>query len=364
MRPQHVAAKPFVAVCILSGLPTEAVNRGFRRIREVAQVHSFLEFVESASHPKSLAGVLLPPHVETSQIVEEWEESEYLAERFGSGSHIEKVVTVVDSDSLLSHLRASETISNRGWGKSSRDNRTIADILVGQIESATHLLIIGHSRSCENITQVLVALNPGANRLALDQTSNAELREFISSSRTASQGRMDLSRPFASAQVVPPWLDLLQANSHTTGTSGQFLYRRSLPFDPVRFEEWLSNPPSQILRGKGRIWFAHRCAESFGYSCAGSVHRVFSAGPWWANYRGTAWPSCEVARDRLLAQWHPHFGDRRQEIAFIGSDLDGDQIGSELDACLLSEEEAISLISSPEPFSQTETDVAHRAGLQ
>ncbi len=114
MRPQHVAAKPFVAVCLLSGLPTEAVNRGFRRIREVAQVHSFLEFVESASHPKSLAGVLLPPHVETSQIVEEWEESEYLAERFGSGSHIEKVVTVVDSDSLLSHLRASETISNRG----------------------------------------------------------------------------------------------------------------------------------------------------------------------------------------------------------------------------------------------------------
>ena len=348
------------SVHILGGLPTEGVACGFDRIREVFPVLSFAAFAGTELDEWAQTGVLLPPHTEPSQLVEGWEECGYLAERFGRGAHIGSVTTLVDSSCLWDQLNSPEPISARGWGKNARDIRSVADIAVGQIESATHLLLVGGGLACKAIGRLLEVLNPGAAKLELAKRSDAELRDFLTRPRQAA------GDPFASSasvRRVPPWLDLLQSESVAPRSSDGFLYRRSRPFDPERFGDWLADPPRELVRGKGTVWFANRCDESLGYSCAGSVHRVFVSGRWWVSRGTSMWPTCEVARRRLFERWHPHFGDRRQEIAFAGIDLDADQICSHLDGCLLSEEEAIEVVSAPGRVAGRHADDSPRVGL-
>ena len=106
-----------------------------------------------------------------------------------------------------------------------------------------------------------------------------------------------------------------------------------------RFTGWLENPPRCLLRGKGQVWLASEPDWSFGYSCAGSVHRLFPGGRWWASRSDGSWPDCATQRSRLLARWHPRFGDRRQELVFAGVDLDPVALCVSLDACLLAGED-------------------------
>ena len=329
-------------VHLLAGLPTEGVARAFDRVREVLSVRSFQEFVSSPLGEWSGTGVLLPPYLESSQLVEDWEAGGYLATRFGDGVHIGSVVAVVDCERLAEQLRCADPISAYGWGKSAYDSRTVADIVVGQVESATHLLGVGDLISWKAIGDILTVLNPRAARLSLDSVSDDRLLAQISTPR---EGGGD--RPSAvSARIVPPWLALLQSDVESTDPSEGFRYRRARPFDPERFGEWLSDPPTSLVRGKGNVWLANRWHESFGYSCAGSVHRVFPAGRWWADYGGATWPTCDTARRRLLACWHPRFGDRRQDVVFTGVDLDIEEICSQLDSCLLCEAEALERLPS------------------
>ncbi len=319
-------------------------------------VRSFAGFVESSVAEPAQMGVLLPPYVETSQVVEEWEACDYLARRFGAGVHIGNVLTLIDSGLIGHQLASADPISARGWGRSARDARTVADIAVGQIESATHLVLVGGSHSGDALLRVLSTLNPSAARLPLDDASDAGLLELVTCPRR-------VESPAASARIVPPWLDLLQAEAVAPRAPGRLLYRRSRPFDPERFGEWIANPPHELVRGKGRVWLAHRCDRAFGYSCAGSVHRLFAAGPWWASAGVSTWPACDAERRRLLDRWHPHFGDRCQEIAFIGVDLDPGKVCSALDACLLSEEAALDAVLAASPGTPSSAAAAPRGGL-
>lgn len=204
---------------------------------------------------------------------------------------------------------------------------------------------------------LLGVLNPTAARCGLERLSPERLRDFLLPPRQIGK----TIRGTESARVVPPWLDLLHEDGATTRAPGCFLYRRSRPFDPERFGAWISNPPRALLRGKGNVWLANRPEQSFGYSCAGAVHRVFVAGRWWVDHGPSAWPTCESARRRLLERWDPRFGDRRQEIAFAGMDLEPDAICAALDGCLLSEEAALELVDAP--VRSPAADESPRVGL-
>ena len=108
-----------------------------------------------------------------------------ISARFGDGVHIGSVIAVVDSERIAEQLHCADPISAFGWGKSAYDSRTVADIVVGQVESATHLLGVGDSTSWKAIEDILTVLNPLAARLSLDSVSDDRLLSEISSPRNA-----------------------------------------------------------------------------------------------------------------------------------------------------------------------------------
>ena len=339
-----------VGVHVLAGLPTEAVRVSFERVRHLMPVVPLDGLAAAVAEDATRIGVLLPPFVEPSLIVESWMGCDFLSGRLGRDACVAGVWTFVDLDELDDQLASSVPLSVRGWGRSDFDRRSVADIAVGQIESATRLVLVGSDPVSEPLARCLTVLNPRASRVPFRDGSTLGLAgddSGLCEGACDSHGGGELGLPAGSvdgepspsryAPVVPPWLEVLQGDDDPSPTSGLVVYRRARPFDPIRLGHWLEDPPKALVRGKGRIWLASEPDQSFGYSCAGAVHRLFPAGQWWASGAEGRWPSCEVERRRLFERWHPRFGDRRQELVFAGVDLDPDGLHASLDECLVCE---------------------------
>jgi len=78
---------------------------------------------------------------------------------------------------------------------------------------------------------------------------------------------------------------------------------------------------------------------------AGGSLRADSAGVWWSSMsfeQRTRYASFIDNQELIESGWHESFGDRKNEIVFIGQDMDEEKIISDLADCLLSDEEVIS----------------------
>jgi G3E family GTPase len=111
------------------------------------------------------------------------------------------------------------------------------------------------------------------------------------------------------------------------------------------------------LRSKGFCWFAPsqwnsgsanaadpwRHDTAMYWSHAGKHFSITAAGKWWDTISREQMKQYlseqeleRILRDDFVSE---EFGDRRQEIVFIGLGLDEEKIRSALDACLLTEKE-------------------------
>jgi G3E family GTPase len=118
-----------------------------------------------------------------------------------------------------------------------------------------------------------------------------------------------------------------------------FVYRSRRPFHPQRFYDRLSQDWFGILRSKGFFWLASRLDKIGVWSQAGRVARLDFGGFWWAAIPQERWPDIPQIRESIQRNWNPEVGDCRQELVFIGIDMDEVDIYDSLQACLLTDEE-------------------------
>ena len=101
-----------------------------------------------------------------------------------------------------------------------------------------------------------------------------------------------------------------------------FVYRARRPFHPAKFDKFLNTPWPGVIRAKGFFWLATRPEWVGELSQAGALVRNQALGFWWAAVTMSRWPSDDASRRHIAKSWDPVYGDRRQEIVFIGSDMD------------------------------------------
>ncbi len=63
------------------------------------------------------------------------------------------------------------------------------------------------------------------------------------------------------------------------------------------------------------------------------------AGRWWRFVPREQWPQDEQSMADILKHWTVESGDCRQELVFIGQNIDFARLSTELEACLLNDEE-------------------------
>lgn len=93
-----------------------------------------------------------------------------------------------------------------------------------------------------------------------------------------------------------------------------------------------------VIRSKGFTWLATYHTAALYWSHAGTHFELKNVGSWWAAVEPQNLPDGAVP-EHVVGDFEGEFGDRRQEIIFIGMKLDEDKIVAALDACLLSEKE-------------------------
>jgi G3E family GTPase len=246
---------------------------------------------------------------------------------------LDTMVTVVDAVNLLRDYSSTDFIRDRGESLGADDKRTMVDLLVEQIEFADVVVLNKIDDASKDQLQaarkIIRALNPGAD-IVETRFSNAPFDRILNT------GRFD----FEKAQQHPLWFkELYGFADHTPETEqygvSNFVYRARRPFDPAKFHQFLRETWAGVIRAKGHFWIATRPQWLGELSQAGAIVRTEGLGFWWANVPADRWPDDPFWRQSLKKNWNELYGDRRQEIVFIGTDMDQDALKARLDACLV-----------------------------
>jgi len=89
------------------------------------------------------------------------------------------------------------------------------------------------------------------------------------------------------------------------------------------------------VRAKGHFWLATRPDWVGELAVAGAQTMTSRMGRWWASIPKRQWPDDDRFERFVAGHWENEWGDRRQELVFIGIDMDEGGIRAGLDSCLL-----------------------------
>jgi len=255
----------------------------------------------------------------------------------GDVARLDTMVTVVDAASFLREYLASEDLRDRGLALGDDDDRTVVDLLTEQVEFCDILVVNKVDRvdpdDLARLEGILRQLNPGAELV------RAEFGR-VPLDRVLNTGRFNIVK----AAEAPGWMRELRGE-HTPETEeygiSSFVYRDRRPFHPERLYEFLRQDWEGVLRAKGFFWLATRPEFMGMYSQAGGASRIEPVGYWLAATPKAEWPDDPEQIQEALDDWDPRFGDRSQELVFIGVGMDRELLTSALDACLLTDDELV-----------------------
>lgn len=252
---------------------------------------------------------------------------------------LDTMVTVVDGVNFLCDFNQAEALRDKGESLGEEDERSVTDLLIEQVEFCDVILIsktdLAASEDIERLRDILRSLNPRATIVPI-LNGEVDIGEILGT------GKFD----FEQASLAPGWLQEMRGEhvpeSDEYGIRS-FVYSARRPFHPEKFYNFLHRPINRgkLLRSKGYFWLATRPQFAGLYHQAGGITRYGMAGMFWKAVPRKQWPKDEDSLKSILERWEEPFGDMRQELVFIGQNLDQQEFVDELDACLLSEEELL-----------------------
>ena len=252
---------------------------------------------------------------------------------------VEAIVTVLDCATLQDDYASTDTLAARGLAVDAGDDRSVANVIAAQIESADLLVLnktdLASAQNLPEVHDIAAVLNPGAHRVETcfgDGTGTTPANIDADGADTAS------------ADGRPGWLctldrALLRTQAYRVE---RLVYQRRRPFHPERLMRFIDTDWPWTLRTRGQFWIASRPDWAGDIQQAGRSVSIRPFGYWWASdIVGGCTPDEPTLRDELSRLWHPVYGDRRQHIAVLGVDMDIDALEQRLDACLLTDAELV-----------------------
>lgn len=252
----------------------------------------------------------------------------------GDVSKLDTMVTVVDAVNLLADYSSTDLLSHRGETAGEGDDRSLVALLVEQIEFADVVIVNKASEVSEEqlamVKKVVASLN-GDAKIIPAEYSQVKLDQVMGT------GLFDEDQ----AEQHPLWLkELYDFASHRPENEEygveSFVYRARRPFDPAKFYGFLTGEGlNNVIRSKGHFWLATRPDYLGELAVAGIQKSVSRMGRWWAAVPKNRWPDDGTFEEFVMKHWDEKWGDRRQEIVFIGIDMEEAKITKALDNCLV-----------------------------
>lgn len=267
----------------------------------------------------------------------------YIDEEMGidltSICRLDTLVTVVDANRFVNDIHSEDLLVDRNQGADVTDERSIADLLIDQVEFCDVLVLnktdLVTNEALDKLEHILRTLQPDAKIIKTTQ-SQVDINDVLDT------GRFDFEKASNSAG----WIKELTEGGHETHTPeteeygmGSFVYSRRLPFHAKRFNDWLEQMPQNIVRSKGIVWLAQYNEVACLLSQAGSSCNISPVTYWVASMSKEKREEILAQRRDVAESWDIEYGDRKTQFVIIGTDLDQEKIEKELDECLLNSSE-------------------------
>ncbi|EEE37416.1 cobalamin synthesis protein, P47K [Rhodobacteraceae bacterium KLH11] len=248
-------------------------------------------------------------------------------------ARLDTMVTVVDAVNLLNDYASHDFLSDRGETMGEEDERTLVHLLTDQIEFADVVIL-------NKVDDAGTDKVDAARKIIRSLNADAEIIE-TNQSRVAAEKILDTGLfDFDQAHEHPMWAkELYGFADHVPETEEygvtSYVYRAKAPFIPEKILAVLNGDMPGVIRAKGHFWIATRPEWVAEFSLAGSLSSVKPIGTWWANVPQDRWPEHVATSDYIKQHWAEPWGDRRQELVFIGAGIDWSALKAKLDACLV-----------------------------
>ena len=267
-------------------------------------------------------------------------------------SRLDSMVTVVDALNFLKDYDEAKFLNEVGESLGEEDERSVADLLVEQVEFADILLIsktdLVSEQELARLKSILQTLNTEAIQIPIEHGK-------VPLDKVLNTGRFSFER----AQQSPGWLKEMRGE-HVPETEefgiSSFSYEARRPFDPQKFYDFIHSKDiaGKLIRSKGFFWLATRPQLAGSWSQAGGMARYGAAGLFWKAVPKEQWPEDPEYLKAIEEQWMEPFGDMRQELVVIGQGLNKNDIIERLDRCLLTDDQLIQghhvWAEMPDPF--------------
>lgn len=269
-------------------------------------------------------------------------------------SYIDTMVTVVDAFNFFKDFGSAQTLEDIKATNIENDNRTIVNLLVDQVEFANVIVLnktdLVTQKQLETLKASIQKLNPVA-RIIFSELGKVNPNEIINT------GLFN----YEEAETSAGWIRELEG-IHTPETEeygiSSFVFRDPRPFHPYRLWDFISkNFPQTVIRSKGLFWIASRPEQAINWSQAGGSMKAENAGVWWASMplgERMNFQSFVQNQDIIEERWTLDFGDRLNELVFIGISMDEKEMTKQLQSCLCNADEIMDLqdgfFSNKDPF--------------
>jgi len=263
-------------------------------------------------------------------------------------ARIDTMVTVVDAVNLLNDFSSHDFLKDRGESLGDEDERTLVHLLTDQIEFADVVIL-------NKVDDATAQQVDAARKIIRSLNADAEIVEAnysdVAPSKIFDTGLFD----FEKAETHPMWAKELYGFADHVPETEEYgvvshVYRARRPFHPQAIHDLLNGELPGVIRAKGHFWMATRPEWLAEFSLAGALSSIAPMGTWWASVPPERWPESDALRDYLKKVWEEPWGDRRQELVFIGADIDWPALTARLDAALLPEDDNIVASELPDPF--------------
>ncbi len=265
---------------------------------------------------------------------------------------IEAVLTCVDAASWLADATGEDTLAERGLATAD-DDRTVAQVAVGQVDFADALVALGPAPDPiehDRLTAVLARLVPEAPVTWVDSPdaiTAAEIEALLT--RIPAHSRR--------GRVFDAHAPLLRGQPSLLTEHGVTLveFAASRPFHPARLHDALDVLLEGVVTARGRLWLATQPDEVVWLESAGGGLRVGGAGPWLAAMSAEDYEQADPTRRALAALgWDERFGDRHISLVILAHEADPAEIRRALHWALVEDDELRLVDRAPERVARWE----------
>ncbi len=257
-------------------------------------------------------------------------------ETAGDSVRVEAVVAVLAAQRWLDDATGEDALADRGLGATADDERTLAQVAVGQATCADVVVLAGRPGdgwAAARLDAVLDRLVPGVPRTGLDRWLSGPEAVLAQVGPGARRGRVPSAHDPLLAGEPPLDEDAAVVLVHLTAHR---------PFHPDRLHDALDVLLDGVVSSRGRLWLATRPDRALWLESAGGGLRIGDAGPWLAADPEDHALWAGVSPERRVAaalRWDDAHGDRDVDVVVLTHRQSPLAIRAALEAALLTDEE-------------------------